>query len=168
MDYICSDEGRRSARFTLSCSGQVVAAFDNTDDVHDYVRKHPHASYTVLPGDGVSPDGPEVRELHRYWRWWEPAEKLERFEKRLAEEWAIERDDVYVEGMILAPDRLRVMAPVRPEATMKALSVGETGLLNLLRSGSLPRPKKLDDKSVAWRWDEVLAVKVRLDEGREP
>jgi hypothetical protein len=167
MDCICSDEGVRSARFTLACSGKVVAEFDSTDDVHDYVRKHPDASYTIYPGQGVSLHSQEMEELNRYWRWWEPAEKLEKFEKHLADEWAIERGDVYVEGMILASDRLRVMVPVRPETAMKALKVGETRLLNLLRSGRLSRPKKLDDKSVAWRWDEIAVLAEHLKAERE-
>ena len=167
MDCICSDEGARPARFTLSRSGEEVAAFDSVDDIHDYVRKHPEAAYTIHLGQGASLDGPEVQELKRYWRWWEPAEKLEKFEQLLADDWAIERNDVYVMGMILAPDHLRVMLPVRPEAAMKAMKVGETELLKLLRSGLLPRPKKLDEKRVAWRWDEIAAVAEHLKEERE-
>ena len=166
MDCICSDEGTRAARFTMSCSGETLASFDTTDEVHAYVRQHPNTSYTILLGQDVSLDDPEVKEMKKYWRWWEPAEKAEKFERLLADEWAVEREDEYMRGIIVAPDRMHVMLPVRPETAMKAMRVGETELLKLLRSGRLPPPKKLDEKRVAWRWDEILAMSEWLKEQR--
>lgn len=68
MDYLCSDEGRRKPYFTLYRSAHKVHECDTTAEVHEYVKANPDGSYTVYPGEGISLDGPECRDLRENWR----------------------------------------------------------------------------------------------------
>jgi predicted DNA-binding transcriptional regulator AlpA len=93
-----------------------------------------------------SPEGEAFNDMH-------PAG----FEQYLSDEWAIERTDVYEDG-ILPLELLRACQPVRPSEAIKAIGVSQERLIELLQSGRLGKPKKLGHGRVAWRFDEVAAV----------
>jgi hypothetical protein len=76
------------------------------------------------------------------------------FEQLLADKWAVDRGNVYSEG-IGPPDVIRAASPVRPEKAMQHLNITQTDLLSLLQSGKLCRPGKFSLGRVAWRRDEI-------------
>lgn len=76
------------------------------------------------------------------------------FEPFLAEQWSVDRNDIYSEG-IAAPQVIRNSQPMRPGAVMKALGVSEAQLVALLMSGRMPKPGDLGHGRVAWRFDEI-------------
>lgn len=76
------------------------------------------------------------------------------FEQLLADKWAVDRGNVYSEG-IGPPDVIRAASPVRPEKAMQHLNITQTDLLSLLQSGKLCRPGKFGLGRVAWRRDEI-------------
>ena len=76
------------------------------------------------------------------------------FEQFLAEQWSVDRNDIYSEG-IASPQVIRNSQPMRPSSVIKALGISEAGLVALLNSGRLPKPGDLGHGRVAWRFDEI-------------
>ncbi len=94
------------------------------------------------------------------------------FEERLCDEWAVKRDDIYVEGVMPLDDH-RACQPVRPHKALELLDVSEVELITMLARGMLRRPGRRGGGRVAWRCDEILAARellddIRIDEPRSP
>jgi predicted DNA-binding transcriptional regulator AlpA len=79
------------------------------------------------------------------------------FEQILADEWAVERSDVYETG-IAPPSVLRDAPPLRPFAVLRAMGISTDEFIALLRTGRLGRPRELGHGHVAWRADEIVAA----------
>ncbi len=88
------------------------------------------------------------------------------FQQYLADEWAVERTDIYEEG-ILPLDLLKACEPVRPGWVLKELGVSNNELVGLMQSGRLGRPGKQGRGKVAWRFDEIAAVREWLKDVRD-
>jgi predicted DNA-binding transcriptional regulator AlpA len=85
------------------------------------------------------------------------------FEQYLAEQWAVERSDVY-EGGIGPADEVRTAQPMRPERVLKLLGVSTDELVAFLQYERLPPPKLLGPGRVAWRADEIYKLRAELEE----
>lgn len=86
-----------------------------------------------------------------------PMTATDEFERMLAEKWAVERTDIYVNG-IGEPSLVRASSPMRPDAVMTFLAVSKDELVELLRTGVLGRPGRRSGGRVAWRRDEVEVI----------
>ncbi len=78
-------------------------------------------------------------------------------EQALADEWAVDRKDVYERGFG-PPALIAAAQPIRPDKVLARLGINEGQLIRLVASGKLPRPAKLGHGQVAWRIDEVEAL----------
>jgi predicted DNA-binding transcriptional regulator AlpA len=83
------------------------------------------------------------------------------FEQLIADKWAVDRGNIYSEGLG-SPDVIRAASPVRPEKAMQLLNVSQTELVSLLKSGKLCRPGKFGLGRVAWRRDEIQMLRELL------
>jgi predicted DNA-binding transcriptional regulator AlpA len=82
----------------------------------------------------------------------------DKFEQKLHGEWAVPRTDI-LNSFEIAPLReLDASQPIRPEQALKYLKISEDELIELLKTGELPRPGKQTKGRVAWRFDEVRAL----------
>lgn len=89
----------------------------------------------------------------------------EGIEQRLADRWAVDRRDIYVEG-IGKPEVIDAASPVRPWAALKLLGVSSSELLRLVETGRLCRPGQRGHGRVAWRRDEIERARWQLEEER--
>ena len=64
-------------------------------------------------------------------------------EQMLADEWAVDRRDIYMDGGIYANTLVDAAQPIRPDRVLARLKLSEEGLVQLLMSGKLGRPGKL-------------------------
>ena len=87
------------------------------------------------------------------------------FEQMLADEWAVDRRDIYERG-IYHDSVVTAAQPIRPEKALARLNVSKAGLVDLLKSGRLGRPGRLGHGRVAWRLDEVEALVSPRDWGK--
>jgi predicted DNA-binding transcriptional regulator AlpA len=91
------------------------------------------------------------------WKLTEEGKKMAKsavFEQILIDEWVVERSDIYERGIgsVRAVDTAQ---PIRLDKVVAWLSVSEEELLDLLKSGNLPRPGQDGHGRVIWRKDEV-------------
>ena len=87
-------------------------------------------------------------------------------EQYLADTWAVERNDIYNEG-ISTPQVLFASSPVRPRDALRILDVPEDQLVSFVRTGKLARPGKRGHGRVAWRRDEIELMRERLSDDRD-
>jgi predicted DNA-binding transcriptional regulator AlpA len=84
----------------------------------------------------------------------EDFDRMAEFERYLHDRFGERRPDPWPRGVI-AERHFNLIRSVRPDAAMRLLGVSRAGLVDLILSGKLPRPRIIRDGEVEWRKSEI-------------